>query len=199
MTFLTILFKKHGIAHNLKPLEIISEIPALTVLKGTVALAVALSVPKLYYVTLKRCPRTPLFFLSKKRKDETIMEEEMKKEAITRMKLLKLHPNIIKEFSNKGILNLSLNAALHYLNEEELARVQEFEQEYGGLVYHVIQNRQMLSFLYVSKHQEEWEFDRSDLKEGCPIAYVANLTDESCSEFGSIGIKSCGGGVLRIY
>ena len=39
------------------------------------------------------------------------MQEEMKKEAINRMKMLKLHPNIIKEFSNEGILNLSLNAA----------------------------------------------------------------------------------------
>lgn len=131
------------------------------------------------------------------------MEEEMKKEAITRMKMLKLHPANIQEFIDSGVINRSQSSScsviLHYLNEEELARVQEFEQEYGGLVYHVIQNRQMLSFLYVSKHQEEWEFDRSDLKEGCPIAYVTNLTDESCSEFGSIGIKSCGGGVLRIY
>lgn len=127
------------------------------------------------------------------------MKEEMKKEALNRMKMLKLHPNIIKEFSNKGILNLSLNAALYYLSEEQLARVQEFEKEYGGLVYHVIQNRYMLSFLYVSKHKEEWEYDRNDLKEGYPIAYVVNLSDESCSEFGSIGIRPCVGGVIRIY
>lgn len=127
------------------------------------------------------------------------MKEEMKKEAISRMKMLKLHPNIIKEFSNKGILNLSLNAALYYLNEEQLARVREFEKEYGGLVYHVIQNGQMLSFLYASKHQEEWEDDRYDLEEGYPIVYVANMTDESCSEFGSIGIRPCVGGVIRIY
>lgn len=127
------------------------------------------------------------------------MKEEMKKEAISRMKMLKLHPTIIKEFSNKGILNLSLNAALYYLNEEQLARVKEFKKEYGGLVYHVIQNGQMLSFLYVSKHQEEWEDDRYDLEEGFPFVYVANMTDESCSEFGSIGIRPCVGGVLRIY
>lgn len=127
------------------------------------------------------------------------MKEEMKKEALNRMKMLKLHPNIIKEFSNKGILNLSLNAALYYLSEEQLARVQEFEKEYGGLVYHVIQNRYMLSFLYVSKHKEEWEYDRNDLKEGYPIAYVVNLSDESCSEFGSIGIRPCVGGLLRTH
>ncbi len=127
------------------------------------------------------------------------MKEEMKKEAITRMKMLKLHPTIIKEFSNKGILNLSLNAALYYLSDMQLARVQEFEQKYNALVYHVIQNRHMLSFLYVSKHQEEWELDRNDLKEYHPFVYVANLTDESCSEFGHIEIQPRFGGVLRTY
>ena len=127
------------------------------------------------------------------------MKEEMKKEAINRMKMLKLHPNIIKEFSNEGILNLSLNAALYYLNDKQLARVQEFEQQYHTLVYHVIQNGQMLSFLYVSQHTEEWEYDRSDLKEGYPFVYVANLTDEICSEFGHIEIRPCVGGVIRIH
>ena len=127
------------------------------------------------------------------------MHEKMKEEAISRMKMLKLHPNIIKEFSNEGILNLSLNAALYYLNDEQLARVQEFEQQYHALVYHVIQNGQMLSFLYVSQHTEEWEYDRSDLKEGYPFVYVANLTDEICSEFGHIEIRPCVGGVIRIH
>lgn len=131
------------------------------------------------------------------------MQEEMKKEAINRMKMLKLHPNIIKEFSNEGILNLSLNAALYYLNDEQLARVQEFEQQYHVLVYHVIHNYtqfgELLSFLYVSQHTEEWEYDRRDLKEGYPFVYVANLTDETCSEFGSIEIRPCVGGVIRTY
>lgn len=131
------------------------------------------------------------------------MKEEMKKEAINRMRMLKLHSTIIKEFSNKGILNLSRNAALHYLNEGQLARIQEFEQEYGGFVYHVIQNHtqfgEFLSFLYVSQHTEEWKYDHNNLKEGYPIAYVANLTDELCSEFGSIGIRPYVGEVIRIY
>lgn len=131
------------------------------------------------------------------------MKEEMKKEAINRMKMLKLHPTIIKEFSNKGILNFSLNAALYYLNDKQLARVQEFEHQYHTLVYHVIHNYtqfgELLSFLYVSQHTEEWEHDRNDLEEGYPFVYVANLTDESCSEFGSIGIRPCVGGVIRIY
>lgn len=131
------------------------------------------------------------------------MKEEMKKEAINRMKMLKLHPTIIKEFSNKGILNFSLNAALYYLNDKQLARVQEFEHQYHTLVYHVIHNYtqfgELLSFLYVSQHTEEWEYDRRDLKYNCPLVYVANLTDEICSEFGHIEIRPCVGGVIRTY
>lgn len=131
------------------------------------------------------------------------MREEMKKEAINRMKTLKLHPNIIREFSNENKLNLSLNGALCHLNDKQLARVQEFEHQYHTLVYHVIHNYtqfgELLSFLYVSQHTEEWERDRHDLEEGYPFVYVANLTDELCSEFGSIGIRPCVGGVIRIY
>ena len=41
--------------------------------------------------------------------------------------------------------------------------------------------------------------DRVDLKEGIPLVYVANLTDETCSEYGSIGVKPYMGGVLRIF
>ncbi len=131
------------------------------------------------------------------------MREEMKKEAINRMKTLKLHPNIIREFSNENKLNLSLNGALCHLNDEQLARVQEFEQKYNALVYHVIYNHapfgELLSFLYVSQYTYEWEYNQSDLQEGYPFVYVVNLTDETCSEFGHIGIQLCNGGVIRIY
>ncbi len=131
------------------------------------------------------------------------MKEEMKKEAIRRMKILKLSSTVIKEFSNKGILNLSRNAELYHINNEQLARVQKFEKEYNALVYHVIHSHthfgELLTFLFISKYQEEWEYDRDDLKEGYPIAYVANLTDESCSEFGSIGIYPCVGGIIRTH
>lgn len=133
------------------------------------------------------------------------MKEKMKEEAISRMKFLKLYSNVIREFSNSGKLNfsLSLNGALYYLNDKQLARVQEFEQQYHTLVYHVIHNYiqfgELLSFLYVSQHTEEWKHDRNDLEEGYPLVYVANLTDELCSEFGHIGIRPCVGGVIRIY
>lgn len=177
-----------GIAPSSMILEITSNNLALTASSEIYALVVVQFVQKLFYVT---------------RKDENSMKEKMKEEAISRMNILKLHPNVIKEFSNSGKVNLSLNAALYYLNDEQLARVQEFEQKYNALVYLVIQNHtqfgELLSFLYVSQYTEEWEYDRSDLKECYPLVYVANLTDEICSEFGHIEIRPCVGGVIRTY
>ena len=114
-----------GIAPSSMILEITSNNLALTASSEIYALVVVQFVQKLFYVT---------------RKDENSMKEKMKEEAISRMNILKLHPNVIKEFSNSGKVNLSLNAALYYLNDEQLARVQEFEQKYNALVYHVIQN-----------------------------------------------------------
>lgn len=66
---------------------------------------------------------------------------------------------------------------------------------------HVIDNPtsigRMHSYLYVSSNEEEWEQDRQDLKDGCPIVYVENVDDELLSEFGSIGIEPRNGGVVR--
>ena len=43
---------------------------------------------------------------------------KQKQEAIARMKLLKLHGNVIREFEKEGIVNLSENGGfLYWLNE----------------------------------------------------------------------------------
>ena len=76
-----------------------------------------------------------------------------------------------------------------------------FEEEYNAVVYHVIHSHtnfgELLSLLYVSEHEEEWEYDREDLEEGIAVAYVENLTYWDCSEMGSIGIEPRNGGLAR--
>lgn len=44
---------------------------------------------------------------------------------------------------------------------------------------------------------EEWTYDRRDIQEGCPLAYVENMTYPDCSEFGSVGVRPVNGGVVR--
>lgn len=131
------------------------------------------------------------------------MTREMKKtEALERMKMLKLHSNVINEFQNQDKVNLSENGGfLYWLNDDQKRRVAEFEKKYDALVYHVIRNitefGELLSYLYVSDSEEEWEMDREDLTNGTALVYVENLNDKWCSEFGSIGIQPSLGGLLR--
>lgn len=131
--------------------------------------------------------------------------EEMKKEALGRMKKLDIFPTAIKEFIKEDKLNFSMDGILFWLDDEKKQLVKNFEEQTGGLVYHVIWGKYnvggdevtMTSFLYVSPNEEEWELEREDLDEGYPMAYVINDTFD-CEEFGSIGIKSLLGGVLRV-
>ena len=131
--------------------------------------------------------------------------EEMKKEAIERMKQLEILPTAIKEFDNEDKLNFSLDGILFWLDDEKKQLVKEFEEQTGGLVYHVIwgtylfdgEKVTMTSLLYVSEHEEEWELEREDLKYNSPIAYVVN--DEwNEKALGSIEVKPAFGGVLRV-
>lgn len=124
-------------------------------------------------------------------------------EALLRMKNLKLHENVINEFKETGKINLSENGGiLYWLNDDENKMVRDWEKETGNMVYHVIKNNMEFglcySFLYVSPYTDEWLNDDEDLKEGYPIVYVKNVTDNTCSEYGSIGIEPNIGGLKRI-
>ena len=128
--------------------------------------------------------------------------EEKKKEALERMRMLNLYPNIIREFEKENILNMSENGGfLYWLDDQQKEYVSEFETEHEALVYHVIHNYtefgELLTFLYVSDSKDEWGFDRADLKDGYACAYVKNLDEEAFSEFGSIAFKQQFGGLVR--
>lgn len=133
----------------------------------------------------------------------TVTKAMMKTEALERMDILNLHPNVIKEFKEQGVLNYSYSILgfLYWLTEETQARVNLFEKETGYLVYHVIEDEtsigRLITFLYVSANSDEWEQDKQDLREGFALAFVVNANDELCSEFGSVGLKSVNGGVVR--
>ncbi|MBQ7976098.1 MAG: hypothetical protein IJ300_10485, partial [Clostridia bacterium] len=58
---------------------------------------------------------------------------------------------------------------------------------------------ELYSFLYVNKYKEEWGFTlESEGNVHNAFAYVWNKTDDWCSEFGTIGVISLGGGIKRI-
>lgn len=133
---------------------------------------------------------------------EAKVREKEKAEALKRMAILQLHPNVIRDFRSQDKLNLSEGyGALYWLNDEQKAIIAQAEEEYDITIYHIIHNKtkfgELLACLYVSQYPEEWELDRQDLQEHCPIAYVINLDEPAFSEFGSIGIEQQFGGLVR--
>lgn len=130
------------------------------------------------------------------------LREKQKQEAIERMKMLKIYSQAIKEFEKENVINVSEHGGiLFWLDDEQQAMVKRFEEKYNAVVYHVIHNYtefgELYSLLYVSKHEEEWDYDRDDIKHNIALSYVVNINEESFSEFGSIGIRPQFGGVIR--
>lgn len=127
---------------------------------------------------------------------------EQKQEAIARMKKLDIYAPAITEFEKENLVNKSEHGGiLYWLDENEQEMVKEFEEEYGAMVYHIIHNYtnfgELYSLLYVSKNKDEWDYDNDDLNHNICLAYVKNLDEDAFSEFGSIGIKSQFGGLVR--
>ena len=141
------------------------------------------------------------------------MVAQMRNQALECLTLLRVHENVIREFK-QGTLNCSeYGGILYWLDDEAKAAVETFQNKTGCLVYHVIKNHTefgtLLTLLYISPYEEEWEQNLNDLKElqqydngmsGYTVmSYVVNLTDSDCSEFGSVVIRPNFGGVQRLY
>ena len=79
----------------------------------------------------------------------------------------------------------------------------EIENKYNCTVYAVTHEYtdfgELYDLLIVTDYPEEWEQSLySDGKAFYAFAYVWNKSDDWCSEFGTIGVNSLGGGIRRI-
>ena len=130
--------------------------------------------------------------------------EKKKEEAIKRMKTLDIFTETIRQFKNEELVSYSEPplGANYWLDDEQKRIVKEFEEEYNALVYFVIRSYtefgKLDSFLYVSDHEEEWEMDIEDIKDGYAVAYVYNYDAPEYSEFGSIAVTERFGGLVRV-
>lgn len=136
------------------------------------------------------------------------LKEKQEKEALTRLTMLHVMPEV-KSALKQGVVYYSerqnefFNATLYYVsnNENFVNIMKEFEKKTNAKVYHMQLTHtsigDMLSILYVSAYEEEWEQDKEDLKNGLAYVKVVNLDYEPYSDYGMIGVKGSFGGVAR--
>lgn len=131
-----------------------------------------------------------------------MIREELISEAIKRMSILDMHPNVIHEFENEQKLNRSETSLgiLFWLTDEEQEMVKDFQNKYNVLVYHVIktctvQMGTIYDLLFITTEQEEWDIEKEDLKDDYAFVHTIGYFSES----GMIKIKKVNGGVAREY
>lgn len=128
-----------------------------------------------------------------------------KEQAIEILKQLDIYKPYIDGFREKDKVCFFENFGGFWIDQEPEAykKMQEIEQKHDCKVYAVTHEYtefgECWSYLIVTAYPEEW----NDLvyKNGnmfCAFAYVWNKDDEWCSEFGSIGVRSFGGGLKRV-
>lgn len=124
--------------------------------------------------------------------------------AIKAMEILGIYKPYIKGFkeSNKVCFFEHYAGFWVYQEPEIEAKMKELEKEYGCIVYAITheftQFGECWSFLIISQYEEEWDMTIKDLEDKYAFAYVWNKDSEWCSEFGTIVVKSYGGGIKRI-
>ena len=129
-----------------------------------------------------------------------------KEKAIELLKQLDIYKPYIRIFEEKGNVCYfeRYGGYWAYQNEELAAKINEIERKYGCLVYAVTHDYcsigEMYSLLIITKYPKEWDgLVETDGNVHTCFAYVWNKGDDWCSEFGSITVKSWGGGISRIY
>lgn len=127
----------------------------------------------------------------------------MKQEAIKRMGLLGLPLNVTQAFRENRKLHIwdDENMELSSLNELEQEIVAEFERRHQSVVYYAMRTPtnfgELVSFLFVSPYKNEWNIERSDLKENRTVAYVYNMETPEFSELGYIEFEPSYNGNLK--
>ena len=81
--------------------------------------------------------------------------------------------------------------------------MKQIEETYGCMVYAItheyLEFGECYDFLIVTNYKEEWnDLVYKGMRDFVAFSYVWNKDDDTCSEFGSIGIRSFGGGIMRV-
>ncbi len=131
--------------------------------------------------------------------------EERKIKAVELMKQLNIYKPYIKDFEENDTVCFYENFAGFWAwQDDELnTKIKEIENKHHCTVYAVTHEftefGECYSMLIVTRYKQEWEnLVYNDKGTFYAFAYVWNKTDDWCSEFGTVGVKSMGGGIKRV-
>lgn len=139
----------------------------------------------------------------------SVTRNEMKNEALARMRILKIRENAVNDLEKNDIVNVSFFGCgiLFWHTDKQIELIKNFENQYNCLVYHAITSTseidELLTLLYVSQDEADWPTDREDLKNYDPrygysiMAYVYDLTNDIFSGFGRVCVKPKNSGLVR--
>ena len=134
-----------------------------------------------------------------------ITNEIKKQKAIELMNKLNIYKPYIRGFENDNKVCFFENFGGFWAYQEPklMAKIKEIEKTYNVLVFAVtheyLEFGECYDFLYVPDYKSEWKYALIPQRDiFYSYAYVWNKTDDYCSEFGTIGIRSFGGGIKRV-
>ena len=130
---------------------------------------------------------------------------ERKIKAIELMKKLDIYKPYIEGFEKDNMVCFYENfGGFWAIQEPEIQnKMINLQYEHDITIYAITHEftefGELYSFLYVNKYKNEWSFTlESEGNLHNAFAYVWNKDDDSCSEFGTICVRSFGGGIKRI-
>ena len=113
---------------------------------------------------------------------------------------------VIRDAIEKDPLKFPRHFFASFTDVPEVAKkIEELQRDYGMVIYYATHCHmpfgECVSFLYVSTYPEDWPVQTvRALGENKYIvnAYVWNMSDEKCSEFGSIVVENRYGMLIRL-
>ena len=132
-------------------------------------------------------------------------KQARKEQAIKYLKQLEIYAPYVKGFEENDQVCFYERYAGFWADQEPAVfkKLKAIEKEYNCTVYAITHERMFFgecySFLIVSNYKHEWKtLLRSNKNKHNAFAYVWNVTDDWCSEFGTITVQSGFGGITRI-
>ena len=131
--------------------------------------------------------------------------EERKIKAIELLKQLGIYKPYIEGFKEKDQVCFFERFGGYWVDQEPEVynKMKEVEAQFNCTVYAITHEYtefgECYSFLLVTRYKQEWKnLVVSENGTHYAFAYVWNKDDDWCSELGTIGVKSFGGGITRV-